>query len=84
MVSISSILSKSCSFVTNYLGNPGYRLRSLAGKPHLSDNLEKPHLPLHPASLVRHSFSDGGSIENPESSNDLLTLVLGVAEETNL
>jgi hypothetical protein len=25
-----------------------YRLRFLAGKPHLSDNLEQPHLPLHP------------------------------------
>ena len=25
-----------------------YRLRSLAGKPHLSDNLEQPHLPPHP------------------------------------
>ncbi len=25
-----------------------YRLRSLVGKPHLSDNLEQPHLPLHP------------------------------------
>ena len=24
-----------------------YRLRSLAGKPHLSDNLEQPHFPPH-------------------------------------
>ena len=39
----------------------------------LSDNLEQPNLPLHPASLVRHlvrrsfredgSFSDGGRIQ---------------------
>jgi len=28
-----------------------YRLRSLAGKPHLSDNLEQPHLPLQPRPL---------------------------------
>jgi len=45
------------------------------GKPHLSDNLEQPYLPIHPAltiqhpaSLVRHSFSDGGSIQHPATS----------------
>jgi len=54
MVSIGPILSNHSSFVTHYLGNPGYRLRSLAGKPHLSDNLEQPNLPFYPRPLRRY------------------------------